>query len=94
MMHCVGILHEHFRDDREKHGVTVIDDHNEEVGVKVGHYDYSSLMHYCSSQGVVEFESNSELINLQALADRGDTFSAGDLSCIKGLYTFGGKHRG
>jgi hypothetical protein len=93
MMHTVGILHEHDRDDRKDHGVELKHQPTQK-GVPLGHYDYSSLMHYCHIPDIVEFPTNQTLISSQALADRGDTFSAGDLNAIKYLYSFGGAHRG
>ena len=60
-------------------------------GVKLFNYDYASLMHYGQITGSLEFEKNKELVKL---ADKSESFSAGDVACIKIIYSKKGTHHG
>lgn len=93
MCHCIGLAHEHSRSDRDEHVHIQCDtvDHNyAKRGVRFGNYDYYSIMHYGHGAGPLQCKSEE----LRKRADKGTTFSAGDLAVIRKLYNGRTGHHG
>jgi len=85
MMHTLGFIHEHQRNDRDKHITleekSLEDDNFVKDGVPLGQYDYKSLMHYGDGVG---FKCNNN--ELSSSADKSLTFSQLDLAGIRRIY--------
>lgn len=92
MCHAIGLVHEHQRNDREKNGVSVVDNNNpnyKKLGNPLGPYDKFSIMHYpicsengCSITSTTKLSSNT-LTKYDVLAIRA---IYGDPCCTRDLW--------
>jgi len=85
MCHTVGLEHEHNRPDSDSHITLTCDttdiNYSKEMKFAFGHYDYYSIMHYGHGTGFTTM-----IEELKNVADKGETFSAGDISVLRHLY--------
>lgn len=86
MGHCIGLEHEHERKDNAEHLCNTHKIKGTGNNISFGNYDYYSIMHYGAGALGIEVASNKEL---EDRADKGSSFSAGDIAVIKKMY--GGK---
>ena len=80
MMHIIGFHHEMLRSDAAKHCLSNKHSTNRKV-VSFGQYDYISIMNYANG---VRYEAKND--EYARKADKGQTFSQGDLAAIRRIY--------
>ena len=98
MMHCLGFVHEHQRQDSNKHhNAAKINDQDFitcSYYKSIGHYDYKSIMHYGNDMMKGHYKDKKTANEMKKYIGKSTTFSKGDVAAIKWLYGPNGSHYG